>query len=379
VKPLAPKVALAGGGTGGHVFPVQSVFEALKARGVQDFLLVSDTRAEKAGLLSAFEGRPKILLQPAGLSYRPSLKGAWAAAKLTGNVLRCLSAFKRYQPDVLFATGSYTGASACAAAHLLKIPSVLYEGDARPGRANLRSARWAQSVAVAFEEAKEFFPPEKVHFTGPPLRTFDVTLQKAAARTRLGLDQNLPVVAVLGGSQGAAVLNAFAVEFLAPLVSEGRLQVIHQCGQRALEAQREALECKFGGELPAGYKLFGFLEEIAAVYVTADLVISRAGSSTIGEEALFGVASLLVPLEGAAGGHQKYNAQAAVRAGRALAASEADCASGKLVELVLELLQDEARLARLREAARRCARPDAATRLAELVLEAVQEEKNSSG
>jgi UDP-N-acetylglucosamine--N-acetylmuramyl-(pentapeptide) pyrophosphoryl-undecaprenol N-acetylglucosamine transferase len=370
-----PKVALAGGGTAGHVFPALATKEALEQQGVTDFVLVSDTRASEKGYLAPFGPLPAFLMAPSGLSYRPSLKGVANGLRLFWGAVGCWRFLKREKVSVVFATGAYVGAAAGLAAGWLGLPLVLYEGDASPGRANRRLARRAKALAVAFEAAGAAFPKGKWVVTGPPVRLLETPASRQAARAVLGLKPELPTLALFGGSQGAAVLNDFAIKYLLPAADEGRLQILHQCGADNLEALTQRLE---GRPLPAGYLLTGFTNEVGTWQKAADLVLSRAGSSTIGEYCLLGTASVLVPLEAGAGGHQRYNAQALAETGAARIAGEELVRSGALMALLEELLAAPEELDYMRRKALALARPEAAADIARLVLQAAQGNEGSS-
>ncbi len=370
-----PKVALAGGGTAGHVFPALATKEALEQQGVTDFVLVSDTRASEKGYLAPFGPLPAFLMAPSGLSYRPSLKGVANGLRLFWGAVRCWRFLKREKVSVVFATGSYVGAAAGLAAGWLGLPLVLYEGDASPGRANRRLAKGAKALAVAFEAAGAAFPKGKWVVTGSPVRLLEAPASRQAAREALGLNLELPTLALFGGSQGAAVLNDFAIKYLLPEAAKGRLQVLHQCGAGNLEALKQRLE---GRPLPAGYLLTGFTNEVGTWQKAADLVLSRAGSGTIGEYCLLGTASVLVPLEAGAGGHQRYNAQALAETGAARIAEEELARSGALMALLEELLASPEELDYMRQKALALARPEAAADIARLVLQAAQGNEGSS-
>lgn len=370
-----PKVALAGGGTAGHVFPAFATKEALEQQGVTDFVLISDTRASEKGYLAPFGPLPVFFMAPSGLSYRLSLKGVANGLRLFWGAVRCWRFLKREKVSVVFATGSYVGAAAGLAAGWLGLPLVLYEGDASPGRANRRLAKGAKAIAIAFEAASVAFPKGKWVVTGPPVRPLEAPASRQAAREALGLNLELPTLALFGGSQGASVLNDFAIKYLLPAATEGRLQVLHQCGADNLEALQKRLE---GRLLPAGYLMTGFTNEVATWQKAADLVLSRAGSSTIGEYCLLGTASVLVPLAAGAGGHQRYNAQALAEAGAARLAEEEQARSGALMPILEELLAAPEELDHMRQKALAIARPEAAADIARLVLQAAQGNEGSS-
>ncbi|MGE5595110.1 MAG: UDP-N-acetylglucosamine--N-acetylmuramyl-(pentapeptide) pyrophosphoryl-undecaprenol N-acetylglucosamine transferase [Hyphomicrobiales bacterium] len=356
------RLALTAGGTGGHIFPALAVLDALERAGGLEavrFFGPEDrgerARVEARGLqfepvpAAAVRGRGPISLAKSVLRL---LAGTW-----TG--FRKLRAF---QPDVVFSTGGYGSFPCSVAARLLRLPLVVYLPDVTPGWAVSAEKRLATRVATTTEAALEFLPRKKTTVTGYPVRSTFFETSRDEARAQLELPKDAKVLVVAGASQGAQRINRAVFESLAGLAKSA--VVFHVTGERdAAEAQRMRAGL---GTLAENYRPAAFREDLPLLMVAADLAVMRAGASVLGELPAAGLPSVLIPGT-FAGGHQRDNARWLASEGAAVVLEEADLA--QFEALVQELLADDARLAGMREAARRLARPDAADAIARVVRE----------
>lgn len=262
------------------------------------------------------------------------------------------------RPAAVLVTGGYVSVPVALAARLRHIPLVVFLPDVRPGRAVALIARLADRIAVSSEAAARFFPAERTVVTGYPVREAVRHAERGAARRRLGIAGEAPVLLVFGGSQGARRLNQAVATGAARLLESTTL--VHVSGPRehdAALAARAALPEK----LQARYRLFPYLHDadMAAALAAADLVLCRAGAATLGELPARGLPSILVPLP-IAGGHQSDNAHVLVDAGAAILVDDAALNGDRLVAEVAALLGDPATLAAMGAAAKSLDRPDAA-------------------
>lgn len=252
------------------------------------------------------------------------------------------------------------------AARLLRIPIYLWVGDAIPGRALRAVAGWSSGIGLTFEPAMRAMPRGRATVTGNPVRGSLLKWTRADGRRALGLAPDVPVILVTGGSQGSERINSATLSGLKRLVR--RAVVVHHTGpahlpraqaQRALlpEADRERYQ-------PHGY----LHEEMGAALAAADLVVGRAGSSSIAEPLAFGVPLVLVPFGAAMNAHQAANARAAAELGAAVILPESDLDGDRLVSVVTGLLDDPARLGRMAANAKSAGRPEAASAIARAVL-----------
>jgi UDP-N-acetylglucosamine--N-acetylmuramyl-(pentapeptide) pyrophosphoryl-undecaprenol N-acetylglucosamine transferase len=297
------------------------------------------------------------------------LGGLWALSRGFRQARRLVASFK---PDVLFVTGGYVCAPVMLAARLAGVPALIYLPDMRPGLAIKSLARFAHRVAVTAQPVVDYFRPGQAVVTGYPVRRELFERDAAEARKRLNLnthdEEKMPLLLVFGGSQGARSINQAVSAGIEALLEVA--QVIHISGQHDAERTR-ARWASLPTSLRARYSLFTYLhEEMVDALLAADLVVSRAGASTLGEFSAAGLPAVLVPYP-YAGAHQWENARFLVEAGAATSIADADLGTA-LIPTVLDLLADTDRRAAMRQAARTLARPDAAQNIASELLELAQ-------
>lgn len=399
------RVLLSGGGTGGHVYPVLAVIDALKSRppyhraqngasgtaGVETQQGASSTRLDPSSSgPSAGPGRhaeflwvgshagveadvapragiPFAAIDVAGLRGMAALQLARNVVLLMRGTQQAYRIIGRFQPDVVFVTGGYVSAPVVLAGRARRIPIVIYLPDIVPGMAIRSLAQLAARVAVSFEESRQYLPQAKVVVTGYPVRRELFSVDRATARQNLGLDPHVRAVLVFGGSRGARRINRAVAAALEELLSVG--QVIHVAGRLDI-ADMEKRRAALPAALKSRYHLFAYLyEEMIEALAAADLVVSRAGAATLGEFPAIGVPAVVVPYPHA-GAHQAENAAVLAKAGGAIVIPDAELTGEHLAKTVRQLLADEARLAVMRTNMRRLARPDAAWRIAEMLWEA---------
>ncbi len=364
------EVVITGGGTGGHTSPGLAVATLLAERAIACAWIgsrdgIEASRAPEAGV-------PYFAI-PTG-----KLRRYWAwrnvadlLVNVPAGVLAAVRLLRRLRPRVVFATGGFVALPVVLAAALARVPIVVHEQTAGPGLANRIAARFARRVAVAFPDSAAHFMAAKVVVTGNPLRPELRGGSPARAAARFGLDPAVPVVYVTGGAQGAQRINRAVGEVLRPLT--GQAQVIHQCGDNPVTGDRAWLEAR-RGELPAvlarRYTVVPYVgPELADVYATAALVVSRAGAGTVNECCQLGLPALYIPLPGTRGDEQTANARLVERAGGAVVLPQPELTPQRLHAEVQALLADPRRLKEMGERARRLAVPDAAERLVALLAE----------
>jgi len=310
----------------------------------------------------------------AGLPFRgietASFQGAapWVLpsrlAKLALGTIQSVRLVDEFRPQAVLATGGYVCAPTVLAARIRRVPSVVCLPDLTPGMAIRVLGRFASVVAVSFQRSASFFPSGKAIVTGYPVREELFGAKKTTSRRRLGLNPDRKTLLVLGGSQGAHSINVALSEILEDLLDI--CQIVHIAGQADapwLTARRDSLP----RALAERYRVYPYLhEEMIAALAAADLAVARAGAATVGEFPALGLPSILVPYP-YAGRHQELNADHMVSNEAAVKVDDADLTEGILRETVVDLLNDEERLARLAEAAQDLARPDAAKRIAQLL------------
>ncbi len=353
------KVALACGGTGGHIFPGLATAEVLQARGHEVSLWLAGKEGEAAAV-EGWSGPVQTVPAeglPMGLSFR-TIRALWLLARA---ISHCGGIMDRDRPEALLAMGSYASVGPVVAARRRRVPVILHESNVIPGRAISWFYRRADAVAAVFEETRSHLRRQTLVITGMPLRA---ELARAAAETAPQRRSGEPfTVLIAGGSRGARRLNELAMHALPAAFHRGvSLRAIHLAGEEDAAAVREAY--KRAG-LP--HEVHGFYRDMADVYRRSDLAICRAGASTCAELLAFGLPALLVPYPFAIRRHQAENARAMERMGAADWVEEADCEETWLAEYIVGQARAPERLARMRAAARGRARLDAAESLADLV------------
>lgn len=348
---MNPRVLIAGGGTGGHIFPGLAVAESLIDRGI-DVHWMGARRGLESRLVSE-RGLPLTLLDIEGIHARSLTAGLRALTYLPKAISDGVRLVLDLQPMAVLGVGGYASASGIMAAGLLGIPWILQEQNSVPGWTNRTFAPWADLVCCGFADALCHFPSMPAVWTGNPVRQafFDVPPSRPEATPRL---------LILGGSQGSLFLNRTLPRALAALRDNGQeVSIRHQSGTRWHEVVRTAY-----GDLGLEATVETFLAEPWEALQWADLVVARSGALTISELAASGRASLLIPFAAAAGNHQEYNARSLEHAGGADVLLERQSDFERVAQVLTRLLGDPDRLADMGRAARSVAMPGAAEKIA---------------
>ncbi|TAE90626.1 MAG: undecaprenyldiphospho-muramoylpentapeptide beta-N-acetylglucosaminyltransferase [Verrucomicrobia bacterium] len=353
------RIVIACGGTGGHLFPGIAVAEELRLRGHQPLLLISQKNvdreaAQKYGDLE-FLTIPAIA-KPSTRSWK-MLPFLW---KMLGSIRRCRAILRERRADAVLGMGGFTSLAPVYAAKKLGLRTFVHDSNALPGKANRLTARWCDEVLLGLKEAAAYFPQSQVEITGTPVRKEMSALPpREAAAQKFGLDPHRPVLAVMGGSQGAKKLNDLTVQAHAqfPLGT----QVLHVAGTIDEARVRAAVGAR------ADYQIIGFCDDMPSVYAVADAMLCRSGASSLTEIAHAGLASILVPYPYAADDHQTKNADVFAKAGAAILVQEADLDAAELARLVGDVLGNEETLRGMRQAARALDVADAAQRICERI------------
>jgi undecaprenyldiphospho-muramoylpentapeptide beta-N-acetylglucosaminyltransferase len=365
---------ISAGGTGGGVYPALAVASELIAGGgaqVDTGRPATSRRLPEILWIGSLGGMEADLVQRAGLPFQAIHSGGvhgvgWRlplnALNLVRGFFEALRLVHLFKPDALLVTGGFVGVPVALAAWLNRVPIAAYAPDIEPALA-LKAVSWlARRLAVTAEESRRYFTGRQVHklvVTGYPTRPELATATRAEAVRQLGLDAGRLTVLVTGGSRGARSLNRAVVAALPDWLRN--YQVLHLSGQ-ADWAEIDAARTALPEELREHYHAYPFLHEMGLALAAADLVVSRAGASTLGEYPLFGLPAVLVPYP-YAWRYQKVNADYLVGRGAAVRIND-DELPARLAAEVSGLIEDAARLGRMRAAARAAARPEAARRIA---------------
>ncbi len=357
------RILIAAGGTGGHVYPALAVARSLREREPDaDFRWLGGRRGLESTIVPAegygYDGLVLRSLRTVDVSVHTALD----PIRLGVSVPQAIALMSRWRPDAVFTTGGYVAIPVVMAASALRVPSLMWEGNLVPGRSVRATARLARALAVSFAETCTRLPGA-CYVTGTPIRSFHGR-DRATARSALGLDESTRVLLVFGGSQAVRRLNRAVADALPRLVE--RAFVLHMTGEAgygdALK-RREALP----PELRGRYKPYAFLRaEMTDALLAADLLVGRAGSSTLAEASALGLPMVVVPYPHASA-HQVANARALAEAGAARIVPDSEFNADALIDAAA-LLEDRATLDAMCAASRRFGRPGAAAAVAELVL-----------
>lgn len=364
------KLLIAGGGTGGHLFPGIALAEELLTRqpGLNDVLFVGTARGIEARCVP--EAGMKIeYIDVEGIKGRGFCRRLRALLMIPRAVVQSIRILRRYQPDVVVGVGGYASGPVVLAARLLGLPTAIQEQNALPGMTNRWLGHIAEVAFTAFPEAAPFFPASKVRLIGNPIRRafLDNYLMAPTQHDKTGL-------LVFGGSQGAHVLNATVIGALEVLDAHQRerLSIVHQTGARELDEVRQAY-----GDAGIEAEVVEFIDDMSKAYERADLVVCRAGATSLAELTVAKKASILVPFAAAADNHQEINAGSLVRAGAAVMVRERELTPQRLAQALTELLDPDRRAA-MEKAAGHLGRPEAAHDLVDVLVEMVEAKRAKS-
>jgi UDP-N-acetylglucosamine--N-acetylmuramyl-(pentapeptide) pyrophosphoryl-undecaprenol N-acetylglucosamine transferase len=357
------RILIAAGGTGGHIYPALAVATQLQHH-VPDLELrwLGGRRGLEADIVPAAGLTLDRLWLRSLRTVDASVNTVLDPLRLAASVPQTVARLLRWRPDVIYTTGGYVAIPVLAAAALLRIPALIWEGNAIPGRSVRMSARMATARSVTFAITASRLP-QPVLVTGTPIRGLR-GVDGEAGRARLGLPADVPVMLVFGGSQAVRRLNDAVSDAVADLVE--RCSVVHIAGDDGIAAA-EATRASLARAQQDRYRPFAFLlDDMDAALAAADILVGRAGSSSLAESAAAGVPTVVVPYPHAAA-HQKANAAEMVDAGAAILVDDRDL-DGNTLRDACDLLFDE-RLSVMSEAALKVGRPGAAAATAELLLQ----------
>lgn len=365
---MIKRAIVSGGGTGGHIFPAVAIADEIKRRNPDaEILFVGATGKMEMEKVPA-AGYKIVGLEIVGLKRKLALSNFLLPFKIVKSVMRARKIVKDFNPEIVVGVGGYASGPTLKAASMLKYPTALQEQNAFAGKTNKLLAKKAKVICVAYEGLESVFPKEAIVMTGNPTRKnmVDVKGKEAEGYAHYGLDPNKKTILIIGGSLGARTLNESVVEHIENL-QQSDVQVLWQCGKLYFENLKEQLanressvaNAKIEGELTLGnVKMVQFITRMDLAYSIADVVISRAGASSVSELCIVEKPSVLVPSPNVAEDHQTKNAMALVNKDAAVLVKDVE-AKEKLIPEVLSLVQDPARCEALKKNIAPLAKPEA--------------------
>lgn len=366
------KVIISGGGTAGHIYPGLALAGTLESIEEAPEILFVGT---KNGLESKVVPEAKYnfkAIEVQGLSRKLSFGFIKTIILLFKGLFESLGIINDFKPDVVVGLGGYVSFPVVAASVIKKIPIVIHEQNVIPGLANKLLAKKAKAVAVSFPGSEKYFSNVKnVVLTGNPVR-------KELLRTReknyeeFSLMESRKTVFIFGGSRGAQRINQAAIEVYPLLKDLDSLQIIHSTGIMNFNYVKEAIRKDQLESDKLIYRCYPYLDTINLAYSVSDLIICRAGATTLAEITALGKATILVPYPYATGNHQSKNAEILEDAGAAIVIEDEDLNGNTLYKAIQNTVFDDHRLTEMNKASRSLGCPDAAKKMAELVLEAAR-------
>ncbi len=357
------RVLLAAGGTGGHVYPAISIADAVRAMQPDAKILFVGTRDRMEWQTVPKSGYEIKSVWISGFHRRLTPQNLLFPVKLAASILQSYTILRSFQPDVLVACGGFAAGPVGWVAAKMGIPIVIQEQNSYPGVTNRMLARHAQKIFIAFDDARQYLPADKVTLSGNPVRQKLTASGKEQALKAFNFSPDKPVLLVLGGSGGARALNRIMLKNLDFIHHEMGLQVIWQCGKRYFVELSQQIVTK---EYPR-LRLTEYIENMPAAYGAADLVVTRAGAGTCSELMLLGQPAILVPSPNVAGDHQAKNAASMVEAGAAELLPE-DELDATFTDKIGSLIASPGKLESMSRAMRSLAKPDAAKEIAEEIF-----------
>ncbi len=373
---MSYRILLLGGGSGGHVFPLIAVANALKER--------SQQTGAPLELMILGEGKfIKKAAEENGIVFKSVMAGK---LRRYFSLLTLLDIFKipigffqslwyvfRFMPDAVFAKGGYASLPGALVAKLYFIPLFVHESDSIPGLANGVLGKMAKTVFISFNSSQKYFTAGKAVLTGNPVRKELLAGDRTAAMAKFGLDPGRKTILVVGGSQGAQKINRIILDSLVLLVKD--FQIIHQCGESQLQSVKTELEKiikegqgEYADAVEKNYKLYPFFNigDMALAYAAADIIISRAGAGSLFEIAMLGKPAIIIPITNSSSDHQLENAFEFSKFGAAMI-EEDNLTPHIIINQIQSLLEPE-KYSSISEKLKTFAMPDAADKIAVVLL-----------
>jgi UDP-N-acetylglucosamine--N-acetylmuramyl-(pentapeptide) pyrophosphoryl-undecaprenol N-acetylglucosamine transferase len=362
------RVIIAGGGTGGHIFPGIAIAEELKRREDKTEVIFIGTEHGIEARIIPREGYPIKFLRAegfVGVSLPRKIRALW---KMLFSIVDSYGIIKAVSPDMVIGVGGYASVGPMLAAFMMSIPAMIVEQNSVPGLANKLLGKFAGAVGVTYQESISFFPRAKTFFTGNPIRTRILTGDRDAAYDIFSLDRNKFTLFVFGGSSGARNINRAVVDsFNHMLELKEKIQFLHQTGDNGYELVRESYrKWGFTGTVTP------FIYQMSEAYAVADIVISRAGATTLAELTAIGKSAILIPYPYAAGNHQELNAGKLLEMKAARVILDHELTGEILAKHIRELYENKYLRHEMEKQSRSVGRSDAAQRVVDIAISLIK-------
>ncbi|MBO0452793.1 undecaprenyldiphospho-muramoylpentapeptide beta-N-acetylglucosaminyltransferase [Candidatus Enterococcus murrayae] len=362
------RILVTGGGTGGHIYPALAFIRYVqKIQPDSEFLYVGTHRGLENKIVPE-TGISFKTIKIQGFKRKLSLDNLKTVQLFIESIRRSKEILREFQPDVVIGTGGYVSGSVVYAAARMKIPTIVHEQNSVPGITNKFLSHFADKIGICFPDAKQYFPEAKTVLVGNPRAQEVVTSGKSDVLEQYGLLPDVPTVLIFGGSQGALKINQAVIQAL-PQFSQKEYQVLYASGDRYYNEISEKFDV---GKISRNLSLQPYIKNMTDVMANVDLLIGRAGATSIAEFTALGLPAILIPSPYVTNDHQTKNAQSLVNAGAVRMIADADLTGENLVNAVDEIMKDSEKREIMAKASRQEGIPDAAERLWLLVNEIVK-------
>lgn len=367
------KIVITGGGSGGHFYPAMAVAKSLrdvakknKITSLSLYYMADTPYSEKI----LYDQEIKYIEVPTGkMRLYFSVQNFFDVIKTFFAVIVALRKLFSVYPDIVFSKGGYPSVPVTIAARILGIPVFLHDSDAAPGRANKMASKWAKRIAISFKEAAEFFPKEKTAFVGHVIRDEMQNPVTEGAYEYLKLNPALPIIVILGGSQGAEKINDIILNTLPELIE--KYQIIHQTGSKNFKETVSVTNAVLDGNPNMeNYRPFPYLNTLAMRMLggVSDIVMTRAGASSLGEIAYWNTPAIIIPITNSNGDHQRKNAYAYARTGGAVVIEEKNLQKNILLSEIKRIMDSEEIRNEMVSSVKDFQFPNAADKIAEEIM-----------
>lgn len=369
------KIVIAGGGTGGHLFPGIAVAEEIKERHASaDVVFIGTEYGIEASVVPA-EGYAIKFIRAEGFVGKSFARKMRAGIKTFFSVLDSYRLIKELRPDIVIGAGGYASFGPVFAGHMMSVPTLIMEQNSVPGLANRVLGRLADVVCVTYHQSVSFFPRYRTYITGNPVRRRIISGSRETAYKLFSLERDKFTVLVFGGSSGARRLNSAlcgAFNYLTDI--KERIQFLHQTGRADYETVRETYrKWGFRGTVAA------FINEMPEAYAAADIIVSRAGATTLAEITAVGKAAILIPYPFAAENHQDLNAQKLAEMGAARTIPDNELDGETLGRQIRDLYDNNSIRLEMQRASKSLGKADAAQRVSDIALSLIKNRRSASG
>lgn len=373
------KVLFAAGGTAGHINPALSTAQEIKSRFPNAEILFVGTKDKLEAVLVPKAGFDFRTINISGFqrSFAPSdiIYNLGTLKKLLFVSGQCRKIIEEFKPDVVVGYGGYVSGPVLRTAHKLGIKTAVHEQNAFPGKTNIALSKYADAVMLTSENAEKYLKcAHEPELTGLPVREEILTADKEEARRKLGFPDDKKVILATGGSLGAASINEVMCEII-PRYAGKDVIIVHGYGQLGRDVPEKLRSKGIDPDNTPGLYVNEYIYDMASYMAAADLVISRAGASSLAEIQALGKASVLIPYPFAAENHQYYNAMALVEKGAGMVIEQKDLSAEKLSKIIDELINDPEKYEKMGSAARSMALCDAKKHIADIVIKLAENRK----